>query len=179
MLLVLVGALQAWAQVPELNKGKLRVTRAGKGQIDLTSGMATFSLKGWQLLPATGSDGIEPGTEPVSIGIAEEKFIIPAGQLKVSRRGTRFRYAAHDDRGVQRLTLVRLGDGSFKVSLRIAGVDLSTLIVTDPPACLPFAVIVGNDDGFTGVSFDRPKPFPSKLLTIPGFCDSTTNWPWA
>jgi hypothetical protein len=65
------------------------------------------------------------------------------------------------------------------VIFKIVGADLSGLIIGDPPLCLPFAVIIGNDDGFSGVSFDRPKPYPSRLLTIPGFCTSETEWPWA
>ena len=58
-------------------------------------------------------------------------------------------------------------------------VDGQRRIIGDPPLCLPFAVIIGDDDGFSGVSFDRPKPYPSRLLTIPGFCKDTTEWPWA
>ena len=110
-------------------------------------------------------------------GGGEERFVIPAGQLKTSRNGKRFRYKTRTDRGVESLTLVRTPTGSFTVSLKVAGVDLS--VVTDPPVCLSFAVIIGDDDGFSGVTFDLPKPFPSKLLTLPGFCTDNTSWPWA
>jgi len=177
--LALASALAVPAEAQVAHLGKLRVARAGKGRIDLTSGQATFSFRGWEILPAADSDGIDPATEPVTVAIAEEKFIIPAGQLKASRSGRRFRYKSRDARGVQLLTLVHTSAGTWRVGLRIGGVDLSSLVVSDPPVCLSFAVIIGNDDGFSGVSFDRPKPFPSKLLTIPGFCTSNTDWPWA
>lgn len=175
----LTFALAEPVPAQQLAHGKLVVTRAGKGRIDLASGQAAFWFQGWELLPGADSNGIDPAAEPFAIGIAEEKFIIPAGQLKASRSGKHFRYTAHTDRGVERVSLARTPTGSFKVSLRIAGVDLSTLVVSDPPLCLSFAVIVGDDDGFSGVTFDRPKPFPSKLLTLPGFCTSNPDWPWA
>lgn len=130
-------------------------------------------------MPASGSDGIDPAAEPVIIAIADEQFLIPAGQMKASRNGRRFRYKNNTGRGVQLLTMVRTPTGSLRVSLKLTGVDLSTLVVADPPQCLSFALVVGNDDGFSGISFDRPKPFPSKLLTIPGFCTGNSAWPWA
>jgi hypothetical protein len=162
----------------ELKHGKLRVNHAGRGTIDRSSGSASFKLTGLDLLPADDSDGINPATETVTIGISEERFLIPAGQLKVSRNGKRFRYKAKTDRGVQLLDMRKRPDGSFRVSLKLAGVDLSSLVVSQPPLCLPFAVIIGNDDGFSGVSFDLPNPYPSPRLSIPGFCTDAASWPW-
>ena len=177
--LAVVCALAGSVAAQVAHFGKIRVSRAGRGRIDLTSGQATFWFRGWELLPAGDSDGIDPANEPVTIAVAEERFIIPVGQLKTSRNGRRFRYKTRTDRGVESLTLVRTPTGSFTVSLKVAGVDLSTLVVSDPPVCLSFAIIIGDDDGFSGVTFDRPKPFPSKLLTLPGFCTDNTDWPWA
>jgi hypothetical protein len=163
-----------------LTHGQLTVTRAARGTIDLDSGNATFKVKNWEMLLADDSDGVDPATEPFTIGIAEERFLIPGGQLKASKNGKRFTYRGKSiDRGIQQLKLVRAAGGAIKVSFKIVGADLSGLIIGDPPLCLPFAVIIGNDDGFSGVSFDRPKPYPSRLLTIPGFCTSETEWPWA
>lgn len=176
--LALVSALAAPAVSAPVFHGQLRVVRAGRGQINLETGRAAFKVRGWQFLPSGDSNGIDPATEPVTIGIADEKFLIPAGRLKASKNGRRFRYTARTDRGVQKLRLVRKKDGTIKVTLKVAGVDLSTLLISDPPVCLSFAVIVGDDDGFSGVSFDRPRPFPSKLLTLPGFCNQTDDWPW-
>jgi hypothetical protein len=167
------------AAAPVKHFGQLRVTRAGRGQINPDSGQASFLVRGWELLPAADSDGIDPGTELVVIAIAEEQFLIPAGQMKTSRNSKRFVYKSKADRGVQLLKLTRTSAGTIKVTLKVAGVDLSSLLFTDPPLCLSMALVIGDDDGFSGVSFDRPRPFPSRLLTIPGFCTSNTQWPWA
>jgi len=172
---ILANAAQAQTQ---LTHGKLRVNHAGRGTIDLSSGSASFKLTGLDLIPDATSDGINPATETVTIGISEERFLIPAGQLKTSRNGKRFRYKAKTDRGVQLLDMRKRPDGSFRVSLKLAGVDLSSLVISQPPICLPFAVIIGNDDGFSGVSFDLPNPYPSRRLSIPGFCTDAASWPW-
>jgi hypothetical protein len=160
--------------------GQLSVTRAARGTIDLDSGNAAFKVKNWEMLLADASNGVNPASEPFTIGIAEERFLIPAGRLKASKNGKRFTYRDKSiSRGIQQLKIVRTAAGPIKVSFKIVGADLSGLIIGDPPLCLPFAVIIGDDDGFSGVSFDRPKPYPSRLLTIPGFCKDTTEWPWA
>jgi hypothetical protein len=173
-------ALAAPVAAQQLTHGKLRVARAAKGQIDPNSGRASFTVRSWELLLADESNGIDPAHEPLTIGIAEERFLIPAGELRASRNGKRFRYKAKGiDRGVQQLKLVLTAAGPIRVSFKITGVDLTSLVIADPPVCLPFAVIIGDDDGFSGVSFDRPRPYPSKLLTIPGFCVDTAEWPWA
>jgi hypothetical protein len=178
--LALVCALEspsAWAQA--LTHGKLRVVRAAKGQINLTSGQAAFKIRNWEVLLADTSNGVNPANEPITIGIAEERFLIPAGELQGSRNGKRFRYKTATDRGIQQLKLILTPQGPIRITMKIVGVDLSSLIIGDPPLCLPFAIIIGDDDGFSGVSFDRPRPYPSQLLTIPGFCTNNTEWPWA
>lgn len=172
-------ALTGSGLAQELAHGQLRVTRAAKGQIDLNSGQAVFTIRSWEVLLAADSDGIDPTNEPITIGISEERFVIPAGQLRGKPGGKRFRYKAKVDRGVQQLKLVRTAAGPIRITMKLVGVDLTSLVIADPPVCLPFAVIIGNDDGFSGVSFDRPRPYPSKLLTIPGFCDDAQEWPWA
>jgi len=172
-----IFASAAHAQT-QLTHGKLRVNHAGRGTIDLSSGSASFKLTDLDLLPDGASDGINPATETVTIGISEERFLIPAGQLKVSHKGKRFRYKAQTDRGVQLLDMRKRPDGTFRISLKLAGVDLSSLVIATPPLCLPFAVIIGNDDGFSGISFDLPNPYPSRRLSIPGFCDNAASWPW-
>ena len=168
----------AWAQ--SLTHGQLSIPRAARGTIDLDSGNATFKVKNWGLVLDKESNGVKPADEPFTIGIAEERFLIPAGQLKASKNGKRFRYLDKSvDRGIQQLKIVMTATGAIKVSFKVVGADLSGLIIGDPPLCLPFAVIIGDDDGFSGVSFDRPRPYPSRLLTIPGSCKDTTEWPWA
>ena len=176
--LALACALVAPAFAAPIYHGQLRVVRAGRGQINLDTGQAGFKVRAWEFLPSDDSNGMDPAAEPITIGIADEKFLIPAGQLRASKNGKRYRYKSQTERGVQLLKIARTSAGTLKVTLKMAGVDLSTLVITDPPVCLSFAVIVGDDDGFSGVSFDRPKPFPSKLLTLPGFCNEVSDWPW-
>jgi hypothetical protein len=177
--LLLGAVLVVPAHAVQIIAGQLRVVRAGRGQINLDSGQASFRVVGWEIIPATGSNGIDPGTEPVTIAIGDqERFLIPAGQMKVLRKGKRFLYKAKTDRGVQLLKLTRTPVGTLKMTLKMSGVDLSPLVIADPPICLSMAVIIGDEDGFSGVSFDRPKPFPSRLLTLPGFC-TPPDWPWA
>ena len=163
-----------------LTHGQLSIPRAARGTIDLDSGNATFKVKNWGLVLDKASNGVKPADEPFTIGIAEERFLIPAGQVKASKNGKRFRYLDKSvDRGIQQLKIVMTATGAIRVSFKVVGADLSGLIIGDPPLCLPFAVIIGDDDGFSGVSFDRPRPYPSRLLTIPGSCKDTTEWPWA
>jgi hypothetical protein len=183
---VLVLAMACAVAAPSLARGQththgqLSVARAARGTIDLDSGNATFKVKNWGLVLASNSNGVNPAEEPFTIGIAEERFLIPGGQLKASKNGKRFRYRDKSiDRGIQDLKIVMTAGGPIRVSFKVVGADLSGLIIGDPPLCLPFAVIIGDDDGFSGVSFDRPKPYPSRLLTIPGSCKDTTEWPWA
>jgi len=177
--IVVLAAQMADAQIPPTAHGDLIVSRAGRGRIDLNTGQASFSFKNWEFRPdAATSDGLDPANELVTVGIAEERFLIPVGSMKASKSGKRWIYRSKGSRGIELLKLAATPGGTYKVTLKLAGVDLSALVITDPPVCLSFAVIVGDDDGFTGVSFDRPKPFPSKKLTLPGFCTDNSEWPW-
>jgi hypothetical protein len=174
----LVAASPARGQT--LTHGQLSVARAARGTIDLDSGNASFKVKNWGLILANESNGVNPASEPFTIGIAEDRILLPAGQLKASKNGKRFSYRDKTvDRGIQELKLVMTPGGPIKVSFKVVGIDMSGLLIGDPPLCLPFAIIIGDDDGFSGVSFDRPKPYPSRLLTIPGSCKDETSWPWA
>ena len=162
-----------------VDPGVLHVLRAGRGSINLDSGQATFRVAGWEIEFPKDNNGVDPGTEPVTIAIGDaERFLIPPGSMKVLHKGKKYLYKSKTDRGVQLLKLAWTPAKTLKMTLKIAGVDLSQLVIADPPICLSMAVIIGDDDGFSGVSFDRPKPFPSKLLTIPGFC-TPQDWPWA
>jgi hypothetical protein len=167
------------ARGQSLKHGKLSVARAARGTIDLDSGNASFKVKNWALVLAADSNGVNPTDEPFQIAIGDERILLPAGELRASKNDKRFRYTSRDDRGFQQVKLVRMPEGTIRVSFKLVGVNLSGLIIGDPPLCLPFAVIIGDDDGFSGVSFDRPNPYPSRRLTIPGSCQDTTEWPWA
>lgn len=176
--LVLTVAASAHAQT-QIDPGILRIVRAGRGTINLDSGQASFKVVGWEIVPPSDTKGMDPATQPVTIAIGDaERFLVPTGSIKAIAHGKRYVYRAKTDRGVQLLKLAWTPAKTLKMTLKIAGVDLSQLVIADPPVCVSMAVIIGDDDGFSGVSFDRPKPFPSRLLTIPGFC-TPQDWPWA
>jgi hypothetical protein len=182
LILAMAGAFAApsLARGQSLAHGQLSIPRAARGTIDPDNGNASFAVKNWAVVLASNSNGVSPADEAFSVDIAEERFLLPAGQLKASKNGKRFRY--HDktvDRGIQDLKLVMTAGGPIRVSFKIVGADMSGLIITDGELCLPFAIVIGDDDGFSGVKFDRPNPYPSRLLKILGRCDETTEWPWA
>jgi hypothetical protein len=180
MVCAVVAPSLARGQTTSLAHGQLSVARAARGTINLDSGVAAFKVKNWGFVLASDSDGVNPANEPFTIAIGDtERILLPAGELRASKNRKRFTYNSKDDRGFQQVKLVRAPDGTIRVTFKLVGVNLSGLLIGDPPLCLPFAVIIGNDDGFSGVSFDRPKPYPSRLLTIPGSCKDTQEWPWA
>jgi hypothetical protein len=180
MACAMVAPSMARGQTTTLKHGQLSIARAARGTINLDSGIATFTVKNWGLVLANDSDGVDPADEPFTVAIGDtERILLPAGQLRASKNGKRFSFTSKDARGFQQVKLVRASDGTIRVTFKLAGINLSGLLIGDPPLCLPFAIIIGNDDGFSGVSFDRPKPYPSRLLTIPGSCKDTTEWPWA
>jgi hypothetical protein len=160
--------------------GQLRVDHSARGNIDLTTGKATFTIKNWALLLAPDSNGIDPLHELITVFVDNDgPFPIEIGQVHASRNGRRFTYKGQTDRGVQAFTLVKTRSGAYRLNLKLAGVDLSSLVVAEPPnLCLNFAIIIGDDDGFQDVTFELPKPYPSTRLSIPGFCSGSTTWPW-
>ncbi|HXJ32682.1 MAG TPA: hypothetical protein VMS22_01465 [Candidatus Eisenbacteria bacterium] len=176
---VLIGAAPQRASAQPVNHGRL-VIRPGKGRVDPNTGSAMLSVRRWDFTLSPTTDGISPATEPVIIAIAEETFRIPAGMLKESKSGKRFSYKSRTDRGVRSFRLILNQDGTYRVRFALAGVDFSRLLLLDRPVieCMPFAVIVGNDDGFSGVKVELLKPAPSARLTIPGFCTDVPGWPW-
>jgi len=150
----------SFARAQSLAHGQLSIARAARGTIDLDSGNATFKVKNWGLVLADDSNGVKPADEPFTIAIGDsERILLPAGKLKASKNGKRFRYRDQSiTRGIQQLNLVMTQGGPIKVSFKVVGIDMSGLLIGDPPLCLAFAIILGDDDGFSGVSFDRPKP---------------------
>src|SRR5262249_2850421 len=155
--LALAGAASTLGQTPAYH-GQLMVKPA-RGTIDLNSGSASFAVHGWELQPASNSPGdIDPATQPVLIAVGSEtSFVLPAGPLPASGNHRGFPYRAKAPRGIARMVLAHLGNGDWRVSFQILGIDLSPLLVNDPPVCLPMAVIIGDNDGFSGISFNRPK----------------------
>jgi hypothetical protein len=152
---------------------------AARGNFDPDTGNAKLKIRRWRLLLSPDSDGIFPDQEPTLIAIAENNFYLAPGSLKASRRSKRFRYRAPRDAGpvaVRSLRIDRRRDGSYLVSFTLTGVELSRLTIANRD-CVPFAFIVGDDDGFSGARLRRPS-FESRQLFLPGACDESGDWPW-
>jgi hypothetical protein len=60
--------------------------------------------------------------------------------------------------------------------MALVGNDLSTLALAYP-LCSPKAIIARDDDGFSGVQFDRPGGNGSRVK-IDGICNPGSGWPW-
>jgi hypothetical protein len=151
------------------------------GTIDRTSGNATLKVThSWRLLlDPEQSNGIYPDQEPIIVALNNDTFFLAAGSLKASRDGKTFSYRAHlkrGDRGIQSISIRRMQEGAYGVRFTLFGTELSSLIFSDPQ-CLPMAVIIGDDDGFTGIDITTAPRYRSKLR-VPQDCDQQSNWPW-
>src|SRR5262249_61084344 len=108
-------------------------------------------------------------------------LFVRAGQVKASKNGKRFVYRnPSTTRGVQMLQIKRLkddGDGTpryrFTFTVKI---DLS-FILSEYPLCSPMAVIIGDDDGFSGVELDRPGGFSSTPRRVHGARTNVADLP--
>src|SRR5262249_715688 len=146
------------------------------------SGDATMKVNRWvfRLGPSVSgepSNGIDPANELVQISLGEETFLVPAGSFRASSNGKRFAYRSKGTtRGGRTRRISRPPDGAYPVRFTLMGVDLSQLTL-EFPICRPFAVIVGDDDGFTGLDLTR-HGFNSKRFEVKGFCDVGGDWPW-
>jgi hypothetical protein len=159
--------------------------RPARGGFDKNGGDASLRVRNWNLRLTTDSNGIYPDREPVQIDVGDtEQFFVPAGEVRVSKNGKRFTYRnAATSRGVRALNIRRLkndpdGTVRYRIAFSLVGVNLSSLVVSFP-ICTPLAVIVGDDDGFSGVEFDRPGGFSGSKVRVTGACNSASDWPWA
>lgn len=180
-LLVCAPAAAQVAPAPDaIYHGLLDVVPAG-GKIDPETGDARIEVRRWRFLLAPASNGIYPDLEPILVAIGEDSpFVVEAGLLRRSRNGGTFSYRAPrgtGPRGVKRVKIKLLDDGSYGARLTLAGIDLSRLVVVDP-VCLPMAIIVGDDDFFSGVNFTRTS-FSSRRVRLPTTCEPDGIWPWA
>lgn len=133
----------------------------------------------WDFTLAAQSNGIFPDQEPIVVAIGDDSFTLDAGKVVKNKKGTAYNYRAKGKliRGIRSLHLMPdATDPKWKMSLEVVGVDLSRLNFEDP-ICRPMALIVGDDDGFTGIVLTRPS-FTSKKITIPSSCDVGNDWPW-
>jgi len=146
-------------------------------------GVASLRVKNWNLVLTPQSNGIYPTQEGVIIAIGStEQLVIPASLIHASRNGRRFTFSdPKTSRGVRTFQLRQysncLGKACYHVAFTLVGIDLSTLVLSYP-FCSPMAVIVGDDDGFSGVQFDRPGGFSGSRVKIDGICTPSNGWPW-
>lgn len=176
---VLLLATGAAAQFePPVYHGLLTI-RPAKGRIDPVSGESSLTVRRWDFLIDPASDGMDPATQSVQIAIGEtDRFTIPVGAIKVSKNGRV--YAFRDKsvrRGVRSLRLQQTKSGIWRVRFQVVGVELSRLTL-EYPFCQPLALIVGDDDGFSGIELDRPGGFSGKRVRVNGFCTDLADWPW-
>ena len=186
LLLALLGVLstaptgahaQVSATVNPIYHGDLRL-RPALGTLDRRTGAAVMRMRGWRLRPSPDSNGLYPDREPILVALKEDTFRIEPGEVRRTRGGKRFSYRARParTRGVQVLRLTQRVDGSYEVRLTLVGLELSALLFEDP-GCYPMALIVGDDDGFSGIKITR-KSFTSGRIAITDSCTPNTNWVW-
>jgi hypothetical protein len=181
---LLLASASAYAQpstgVSAVYHGSI-VVKPSRGRLDRENGNAKLKVGPWPFKLSTGSNGIFPDQEAILIDIGDDPgFYLPAGTLRPIRKGRSFVYRAKrktaGPRSVMSFRLDTQPDGTYIVRFKLRGLDLSRLLVEDP-VCSPFAVIIGDDDGFSGVAITSPS-FQSPRVAIPSDCDIGDAWPW-
>ena len=187
---LLLGAVPAHAisvTATPIHHGVLRIAKSG-GTMDKASGIAQITVTRWSIVLAPSSDGIYPDQEPIVVAIGDDSFRLEAGMVRAVN-GRTFRYKAPKKpalaRGVQSLVIRRLGPKSaiatsYAIEFKVRGVQLFDLS-RKAPLCLPTAFIVGDDDGFVGVSYDSPgsPPIVSRRVVAGEQTCPVETWPWA
>jgi hypothetical protein len=187
-LLTLLGSGRAAAQIATaatpVYHGKLDIIRPATGHIDRTAstaGQATIKIRGWKLELSLFSNGIYPDQEPMVVAFGDNNFRLPAGALVAKRHGRLFIYRAPRDpnaRGIRFVSILTESPKVYRVTVTLVGLDLSDLL-TKTPICYPTAIIIGDDDGFSGTEVTTTPPvFKSRHLIVPKKC-TADSWPWA
>jgi hypothetical protein len=158
--------------------------RPTTGAFDKNVGIASLRVRSWILGLAANSNGIAPDKEAIIIAVGDtEKLVVPAGQVKASKNGKTFVYRIPKvTRGVRLLKIRRLkndGDGTARYSFTFSLVNIDLSFMVDQyPLCTPMAIIVGDDDGFSGIELDRPGGFTRSRVRVDGACINVADWPW-
>lgn len=157
--------------------------RPALGGFAKNTGVASLRVKNWNLVLTSNSNGIYPTQEGVIIAIGStEQLVVQASLIHASRNGRLFTFRdPKTTRGVRMFQLRQYsncsGKACYHVAFTLVGIDLSTLVLSYP-VCSPMAVIVGDDDGFSGVEFTRPGGFNGSRVKIDGTCTPGNGWPW-
>jgi hypothetical protein len=187
--LLVIGARGAVAQIVSpptpIYHGALGFLPA-KGKIDRTTGIASLKVRHARFVLSPTSDGVFPDREPILVALGANDFSLAAGMLKASHGGKVLSYRAprndpSDLRSFRIWQIVGPGaagasKGAYGIRFTLRDLNLALLDVQDP-LCLPMAVIVGDDDGFSGVQLTSPS-FQSRRFSIPRDCDTGGGWPW-
>jgi len=179
-----VAGAQPVTQAVPIYHGKLVVRGAG-GPFDVDSGDATLKIQRWEFTlgpdeQCRATDDIFPDQEPVIVALGEEQFTLAAGELSPNKKGTVFSYRAPRSfrRGIKALRVAKQPNGAWSLRMSLAGINLSTLVLTDP-GCFPMAVILGNDDVFSNVLVSRKSFSAKRFRVIPETCTPPGDeWPW-
>jgi len=169
---------QAVSGATPVHHGTLKI-RPAAGSFDTNTGNATLRARRWRIEPSADSNGIFPDREEIVVALGKDSFDLPAGSLQPNRSGKVLRYRASPDavsRGIRSFRIARRSNGTYLVSFVVVGLNLSGLVTAFPSDCTPVAVIIGDDDGFSGAILTRSS-FRSPRVTLPRSC-SLTNWPW-
>lgn len=169
----------ARAQVARpVHHGCLYVRFAG-GPFDRASGEAMLRVPGWRFTRAADSNGLSPDREQLVIALGENEYTLDAGALHASRSGKSFSY--HAAKGtpppaIKRLRVKLRKDGTYATRFTLSGLALEQLINADG-LCLPMALIIGDDDFFSGVRLIRLGSLArSKRFAIASSC-TPSSWP--
>ena len=174
---VAILASTATAQIAPIFHGVLDV-RPAAGTLDRHTGDGTLKIHRWRFLPAPTSNGIFPGEEDLLVAVGDNNFFLPAGSLLTIGGGRMFRYRAPRDApsgGIRSFRLSRRSGGAWVMAFTLTGLAVPRLL-TENPICVPSAVIIGDDDAFSGAKLTSPT-FRSRRLAVASRCDAS-GWPW-
>ena len=184
-LLLLAEARIAAAQSPPpggppIYHGLLDIAPAAHGVLNRVTGDATLSVRRWRYIVAEDTNGLAPDQERlvIAVGSGQNDFYLPPGSLESRRGGRLFRYVAPRGTtgpGIRTFRMVKRPDGNYRVSFRLVGVELGGLNFNDP-ICVPLAVIVGDDDGFSTADASSPNFNSPRVKVASGTCKA--GWPW-
>jgi hypothetical protein len=157
-----------------------------KGKIDRPTGVGSLKIGHARLLLSPTSDGVFPDREPILVALGDNVFTLPTGMLKASPSGKVLSYRApqNDPGGILAFRIWQIAGpgaagasrGAYGIRFTLRGLNIPRLDVQDP-LCLPMAIIVGDDDGFSGVVLTSPS-FQSRNFSIPRDCDAGNTWKW-
>ena len=177
-----IASSQAPPGGPPVYHGLLDLVPAGHGVLNRTTGDATLTVRGWRYIVADDTNGLRPEWERliIAVGSGQNDFYLPPGSLQATRNGRVFHYraprgASASDSPIRSFRMARRADGTYRVSFRVVGIELSSLNFNDP-ICVPLAVIVGDDDGFATADASSPTFTSRRLKVSSGVCKA--GWPW-